>query len=37
MEFLDPEQGSMPVNEYATKFTQLSRYAPHEVDSDEKK
>jgi hypothetical protein len=25
------------VNEYITKFTQLSRYAPHEVDTDEKK
>jgi hypothetical protein len=25
------------MNEYATKFTQLSRYAPHEVDTDEKK
>jgi hypothetical protein len=25
------------VNEYVTKFTQLSRYAPNEVDIDEKK
>jgi hypothetical protein len=25
------------VNEYITKFTQLSRYTPHEVDTDEKK
>jgi hypothetical protein len=25
------------VNEYITKFTQLSRYAPHEVDTNEKK
>jgi hypothetical protein len=25
------------VNEYVTKFTQLSRCAPHEVDTDEKK
>jgi hypothetical protein len=25
------------MNEYVTKFTQLSRYAPHEVDTDEKK
>jgi hypothetical protein len=25
------------VNEYVTKFTQLSRYASHEVDTDEKK
>jgi hypothetical protein len=27
----------MSVNKYVTKFTQLSRYAPHEVDIDEKK
>jgi hypothetical protein len=27
----------MSVNEYITKFTQLSRYAPHEVDNNEKK
>jgi hypothetical protein len=27
----------MSVNEYITKFTQLSRYAPQEVDTDEKK
>jgi hypothetical protein len=27
----------MSVNEYITKFTQLSHYAPHEVDIDEKK
>jgi 5-deoxy-D-glucuronate isomerase len=27
----------MSVNEYVTKFTQLSSYAPHEVDTDEKK
>jgi hypothetical protein len=26
----------MSVNEYITKFTQLSRYAPHKVDTDEK-
>ena len=26
----------MSVNEYITMFTQLSRYAPHEVDTDEK-
>jgi hypothetical protein len=25
------------VNEYVTKFTQLYHYAPHEVDTDEKK
>jgi hypothetical protein len=27
----------MSVNEYITKFTQLSHYAPYEVDTDEKK
>jgi hypothetical protein len=36
-EFHDLKQGSMSVNEYITKFTQLSRYVPHEVDTDEKK
>jgi hypothetical protein len=36
-EFQDLKQGSMSVNEYITKFTQLSHYAPHEVDTDEKK
>jgi hypothetical protein len=36
-EFQDLKQGSMSVNEYVTKFTQLSRYAPHEVNTDEKK
>jgi hypothetical protein len=25
------------LNEYITKFTQLSHYAPHEVDTNEKK
>jgi hypothetical protein len=33
----DLKQGSMSMNEYVTKFTQLSHYAPHEVDTDEKK
>jgi hypothetical protein len=27
----------MPVSEYRDKFIQLSRYAPGEVDDDEKK
>jgi hypothetical protein len=36
-EFQDLKQGSMSVNEYVTKFTQLSHYTPHEVDTDEKK
>jgi hypothetical protein len=36
-EFQHLKLGSMSVNEYITKFTQLSRYAPHEVDTAEKK
>jgi hypothetical protein len=36
-EFQDLKQGSMSVNEYITKFTQLSHYAPHEVDTNKKK
>jgi hypothetical protein len=36
-EFQDLKQGSMSVNEYVTKFTELSHYAPNEVDTNEKK
>jgi hypothetical protein len=36
-EFQDLKQGSMTMSEYVTKFTQLYRYAPSEVDTDEKK
>jgi hypothetical protein len=36
-EFQDLKQGSMSMNENVTKFTQLSCYAPHEVNTDEKK
>jgi hypothetical protein len=36
-EFQDLKQGSMSVNEYITKFTELSHYTLHEVDTDEKK
>jgi hypothetical protein len=36
-EFQDTKHGSMSMNEHVTKFTQLSRYAPHQVDTDEKK
>jgi hypothetical protein len=36
-EFQDLKQGSMSASEYVTKFTQLSRYALHEVGTDEKK
>jgi hypothetical protein len=36
-EFEDLKQGSMSVSKYVTRFTQLSRYAPDNVDTDEKK
>jgi hypothetical protein len=36
-EFEDLKQGSMSVSEYVTHFTQLSRYAPDNMDTDEKK
>jgi hypothetical protein len=36
-EFEDLKQGSMSVSEYVTRFTQLSRYALDNVDTDEKK
>jgi hypothetical protein len=36
-EFKDLKQGSMTVSEYVTHFTQLSHYAPDNVDTDEKK
>jgi hypothetical protein len=36
-EFLSLTQGSMTVSEYQDRFTQLSRYAPEEVDTDEKR
>jgi hypothetical protein len=36
-EFQDLKQGSMTVSEYVTHFTQLSRYTPNDVDTDEKK
>jgi hypothetical protein len=36
-EFQDLKHGSMSLNEYITKFTQLSRYALHEVFTNEKK
>jgi hypothetical protein len=35
-EFLSLTQGNMTVSEYHDNFTQLSRYAPEEVDTDEK-
>jgi hypothetical protein len=36
-EFEDPKQGSMTLSEYITRFTQLSHYAPDNVDTNEKK
>jgi hypothetical protein len=36
-EFQDLKQGSITVSEYITCFTQLSRYAPNDVDTNEKK
>jgi hypothetical protein len=36
-EFIDLKQGSMTVNEYLNSFIQLSRYAPDDMNSDEKK
>jgi hypothetical protein len=36
-EFEDLKQGSMLVSEYITRFTQLSCYAPSDVDTNEKK
>jgi hypothetical protein len=36
-EFQDLKQGSMTMSEYVTQFTQLSRYATNDVDTDEKK
>jgi hypothetical protein len=36
-EFKDLKQGSMTVSEYVTHFTQLSRYAPDNMDTNEKK
>jgi hypothetical protein len=35
--FQDLKQGSMMVSEYVTHFTQLSRCAPSDMDTDEKK
>ena len=36
-EFRDLKQGSMTVNQYVRKFTELSRYAPGDVNTDKKK
>jgi hypothetical protein len=36
-EFTDLKQGSMTVNEYLNSFIQLSRYAPQDINTSEKK
>jgi hypothetical protein len=36
-EFADLKQGSMTVNEYLNSFIQLSRCAPDDINTDEKK
>jgi hypothetical protein len=36
-EFEDLRQGGMSVNEYLNSFIQLSRYAPDDINTDEKK
>jgi hypothetical protein len=36
-EFKDLKQGSMSMNEYVTRFTQLYHYASHEVGTEKKK
>jgi hypothetical protein len=37
MEFADLKQGGTTVNEYLNSFNQLSRYAPDDINTDEKK
>jgi hypothetical protein len=36
-EFVDLKQGGMTVNEYLNSFIQVSRYAPDDINMDEKK
>ena len=36
-EFRELQQGSMSVEQYTYQFMELARYAPEEVDKDEKK
>jgi hypothetical protein len=36
-EFSELQQGGMTMNEYLNKFTQMSSYAPDEVNTDKKK
>ena len=36
-EFLNLKQESLSVMEYAIKFNELSRFAPHQVDTEERR
>ena len=36
-EFLSLKQGNLSVMEYATKFNEISRFAPHQVNIEERK
>ena len=36
-EFLNLKEGSLSIMEYATKFNELSRFAPHQVDIEERR
>jgi hypothetical protein len=36
-EFLSLTQGNMSISEHRDRFTQLSHYAPEEMDTDEKR
>src|SRR5438132_5593431 len=36
-EFRNLKQGAMSINQYVRKFTELSRYAPEDVNTDKKK
>jgi hypothetical protein len=36
-EFSELQQGGMTLNEYLNKFSQMSTYAPDDVNTDEKK
>ena len=37
LKFLELKQGNMSVGEYETKFTELARFVPEQVDTDKKK
>ena len=36
-EFMGLKQGNMSVMEYASKFNELSRFAPHQVSTEERR